>query len=57
MKIILILLLSFSYALSQFNSTTYDLKNEEVLKTFDVNPDFLNNPYFIDVKNSFLGEI
>lgn len=57
MKVILILLLSFGFAFSQFNSTAYDLKSEEVLKTFDVNPDFLNNPYFIDVKNSFLEEI
>ncbi len=57
MKIIFILFLCCTFAFSQFDSTAYDLKSEEVLKTFDVSPDFLNNPYFLNVKNSFLEEI
>ena len=39
-------LITFSYA--QFNSLSYDMRSEEVLKTFDVEPEFLNNTYFIE---------
>ena len=51
---ILICLITFSYA--QFNSLSYDMRSEEVLKTFDVEPEFLNNTYFIAMKSNFLAD-
>lgn len=57
MKIFFALLLFCSFAFAQFDSISYDTKSEEVLKTFDVEPDFLNNSHFIDVKNAFLNDI
>ena len=51
---LLLLLLTFSYA--QFDDLVYDMRSEEVLKIFDVEPEFLNNTYFIDVKNTILAD-
>ncbi len=45
---------TFCYA--QFDDLGYDMRNEEVLKTFDVEPEFLNNEHFVSVGNSFLTE-
>ncbi|MBX7490591.1 lytic transglycosylase domain-containing protein [Helicobacter turcicus] len=56
MKIFYILLCLFSLSYAQFDGLSYDMRSEEVLKTFDVEPEFLNNTYFIDVKNTFLGD-
>ena len=50
----LLFLLTFSYA--QFDDLVYDMRSEEVLKIFDVEPEFLNNTYFIDVKNTILAD-
>lgn len=55
MRIIYFILLFCSFAFSQFNSISYDAKGEDVLKTFDIEPSFLNNEYFISVKNNFLS--
>lgn len=56
MKIIYILLCAFTFSYAQFNTMNYDIRSEEVLKTFDVEPEFFNNTNFIDVKNSFFSE-
>ena len=29
---------------AQFDDLSYDMRSEEVLKTFDIEPEFLNNP-------------
>ncbi|MDE6959151.1 LysM peptidoglycan-binding domain-containing protein [Helicobacter apodemus] len=50
-----LLLLNFSFA--QFDTITYNTKSEEILKTFDIEPDFLNDEYFINVKNNFLTDM
>ncbi|MDY2584710.1 transglycosylase SLT domain-containing protein [Helicobacter sp.] len=56
MKIFYLLLYLLTLNYAQFDDLTYDIRNEEVLKTFDVEPEFLNNSYFIDVKNSFFAD-
>ncbi|PZT48932.1 lytic transglycosylase [Helicobacter valdiviensis] len=56
MKILLTLLLSFTFCFAEFGQIAYDNRSEEVLSTFDIEPNFLNNPYFMDVKNSFFKE-
>ncbi|CAM2852606.1 lytic transglycosylase domain-containing protein [Helicobacter burdigaliensis] len=56
MKIFLALFLSFTFCFAEFGQIAYDNRSEEVLNTFDIEPNFLNNPYFIDVKNSFFKE-
>lgn len=56
MKIFYSLLLMVTFGFAQFDIMGYDTRSEEVLKTFDVEPEFLNNEYFIDVKNSFLSD-
>lgn len=59
MKIFYIMLCALTFTVSasaQFNDLDYDMRSEEVLKTFDVEPEFLNNTYFIDVKNKFFSD-
>lgn len=56
MKILYFLFLIATLGFAQFDIMGYDTRSEEVLKTFDVEPEFLNNEYFIDVKNSFLND-
>lgn len=56
MKILYFLFLIATLGFAQFDIMGYDARSEEVLKTFDVEPEFLNNEYFIDVKNSFLSD-
>lgn len=41
---------------AQFDDLSYDMRSEEVLKTFDIEPEFLNNASFIDVKNTLLAD-
>ena len=54
--LLLCLLTFITSAFAQFNDLDYDMRNEEVLKTFDVEPEFLNNAYFLDVRNTFFGD-
>ncbi|TLD84517.1 LysM peptidoglycan-binding domain-containing protein [Helicobacter sp. MIT 11-5569] len=56
MKVFYILLCFFTFSYAQFDDLGYDMRSEDVLKTFDVEPEFLNNTYFIDVKNTFFGD-
>ncbi|WP_416860669.1 transglycosylase SLT domain-containing protein [Helicobacter ganmani] len=56
MKFFYFLLLIATLGFAQFDIMGYDTHSEEVLKTFDVEPEFLNNEYFVDVKNSFLSD-
>ncbi|TLD88150.1 lytic transglycosylase domain-containing protein [Helicobacter sp. MIT 05-5294] len=56
MKIFYSLLLIATFGFAEFGVMGYDTHSEEVLKTFDVEPEFLNNEYFVDVKNTFLSE-
>ena len=54
-KIIGIGIFCFHSAFAQFDAMMYSQKNEEILKTFDIEPNFLNNAHFLDVKNSFFN--
>lgn len=56
MKIFYSLLFIITFSFAQFDIMGYDTRSEEVLKTFDVEPEFLNNEYFVDVKNTFLSD-
>lgn len=53
---LLCLLTFITSSFAQFGDLSYDIHSEEVLKTFEVEPDFLNNPYFLDVKNTFFSD-
>ncbi|MDD6056021.1 MAG: transglycosylase SLT domain-containing protein [Helicobacteraceae bacterium] len=55
MKFLYILLCFFTLSYADFN-TFDEIHSEEVLKTFEVEADFLNNEHFLDVKNSFVSD-
>lgn len=57
MKFFSLFLLFLSFSFAQFDSIVYNTKSEEILKTFDIEPDFLNDKYFINVKNNFLTDM
>ncbi|WP_104721319.1 lytic transglycosylase domain-containing protein [Helicobacter mesocricetorum] len=57
MKFFSLFLLFLNFSFAQFDAVVYNAKSEEILKTFDIEPDFLNDEYFVNVKNNFLSDM
>ena len=54
-KIFLVSAFCFNLAFGGFDSMIHSQRGEEVLEIFDIEPSFLNNEHFLDVKNSFFS--